>query len=219
MFEAVPFVFWLKVGQVKVPVLKFPEAGVPSAGVIRVGLFARTTEPVPVPVIVPPRVKFPVLVTVPLRVRPLTVPVPPTDVTPEITEVDTLTKSEPFHAQSAFSPATIVTPVVGPTPRRTIDCVPLALMTMYALLWAGAVMFRVVVPAAVQRIIAALAWFAASSVVVSVTSESTERVVVPAIAVSRRDVIALLTVSPQTPVKEPVVGRAKPRSGVAMKIP
>jgi hypothetical protein len=80
-------------------------------------------------------------------------------------------------------------------------------------------MFRVVVPAAVQRIIAALAWFAASSVVVSVTSMSAERVVVPAIAVSRRDVIALLTVSPQTPVKEPVVGRAKPRSGVAMNIP
>jgi hypothetical protein len=48
---------------------------------------------------------------------------------------------------------------------------------------------------------------------------SAERVVVPAIAVSRRDVIALLTVLPHSPVKEPVVGRAKPRSGVAMNIP
>jgi hypothetical protein len=90
---------------------------------------------------------------------------------------------------------------------------------MYALLWAGAVMFRVVVPAAVQRRIASRAWFAASCVVVSVTSMSVERVVVPATAESRRDVIELLTVSPQVPVKEPVVGRAKPRSGVAMNIP
>jgi hypothetical protein len=32
-------------------------------------------------VIEPPRVKFPVLVTVPVKVKPLTVPVPPTEVT------------------------------------------------------------------------------------------------------------------------------------------
>jgi hypothetical protein len=31
------------------------------------------------------------------------------------------TKSVPFQAQRAFSPATTVTPVVGPAPRRTID--------------------------------------------------------------------------------------------------
>jgi hypothetical protein len=48
---------------------------------------------------------------------------------------------------------------------------------------------------------------------------SVERVVVPATAESRRDVIELLTVLPHSPVKEPVVGRAKPRSGVAMNIP
>jgi hypothetical protein len=48
---------------------------------------------------------------------------------------------------------------------------------------------------------------------------SAERVVVPAIAESSKEVIELLTVSPQIPVNEPVVGRAKPRSGVAMKIP
>ena len=41
------------------------------------------------------------------------------------------TKSEPFHATSVLVPAATVTPVVGPTPRITIDCVlPVALMTM-----------------------------------------------------------------------------------------
>ena len=62
------------------------------------------------------------------------------------------TKSEPFQEQRAFSPATKVTPVVGPAPRKTIDCVlPVALITIYALLWAGAVMFRVTVPDAVHK--------------------------------------------------------------------
>jgi hypothetical protein len=57
-----------------------------------------------------------------------------TDVTPEDAVVETLTKSDPFHAATHFSPATIVMPDVGPTPRSTIDCVLLALMTTYALL-------------------------------------------------------------------------------------
>jgi hypothetical protein len=39
------------------------------------------------------------------------------------------TKSEPFHAAKHFSPDTMVTPVVGPAPRRTMEPVP-ALMTM-----------------------------------------------------------------------------------------
>jgi hypothetical protein len=50
-------------------------------GVVIVGLVARTTEPEPVPVIAPPRVRLPEVVTVPLRVNPLTVPVPLTEVT------------------------------------------------------------------------------------------------------------------------------------------
>jgi hypothetical protein len=42
-----------------------------------------------------------------------------------------LMKSDPFHAQTADSPFTIVTPVVGPTPRSTIDWVlELLLMTV-----------------------------------------------------------------------------------------
>jgi hypothetical protein len=42
-----------------------------------------------------------------------------------------LTKSEPFQATNARVPAGIVTPVVGPEPRITIDCVPpVALMTI-----------------------------------------------------------------------------------------
>ena len=45
---AVPVVFWLKVGQVNVPVLKSPEVGVPKMGVTKVGEVANTKEPEPV---------------------------------------------------------------------------------------------------------------------------------------------------------------------------
>jgi hypothetical protein len=125
------------------------------------------------------------------------------------------TKSVPFQAQTAFSPATKVTPVVGPAPRKTIDCVlPVALITIYDLLWAGAVMFRVTVPDAVHKRMASLAVLAAPVVVVSVTSASELRVVVPATAESNRDVMALFTVSPQVPDNSPVTGRAKPSNDV-----
>jgi len=50
---AVPDVFWLNVGQVKVPVLKLPDVGVPSKGVTSVGEVAKTTEPEPVEVVLP----------------------------------------------------------------------------------------------------------------------------------------------------------------------
>lgn len=126
--------------------------GVPSAGVVKLGLLDKTTEPVPVDVVtpvpplatgrvpvtcvvkltldsVPPNVKFPVEVTVPVSVMPLTVPVPPTEVTPSGVLEEIFTKSELFHAAKHFSPATIVTPVVGPAPRSTTEPVP-ALITM-----------------------------------------------------------------------------------------
>jgi hypothetical protein len=74
---------------------------VPVTLVVR---FANVVEVVPVPPLaigsvpvtcvvrstpdnVPPRVKFPEDVTVPLRERPLTVPVPPTDVTVPVLDV------------------------------------------------------------------------------------------------------------------------------------
>lgn len=50
---AVPEVFWLKVGQVNVPVLKSPDVGVPKTGVTKLGLIDNTTEPVPVLVVTP----------------------------------------------------------------------------------------------------------------------------------------------------------------------
>jgi hypothetical protein len=78
---------------------------------------------------VPPRVRFPVLVTVPVRVRPLTVPVPPTDVTPEPAVDDTFTKSDPFQATAAFSFTAKVTPVVGPVPHILTVYVPDELIT------------------------------------------------------------------------------------------
>lgn len=57
-FAAVPVVFWLNVGHVKVPELKLPEAGVPRMGAVNVGVVivgevANTNAPVPVEVEVP----------------------------------------------------------------------------------------------------------------------------------------------------------------------
>jgi hypothetical protein len=80
------------------------DVGVPKIGVTNVGLVDKTVLPVPVLVVtpvpplatgnvpetwvvkltpdnVPPNVKLPELVTVPVKVMPFTVPVPPTDVT------------------------------------------------------------------------------------------------------------------------------------------
>ena len=46
---AVPVVFWLKVGQVNVPVLKSPDCGVPRIGVVKLGdVASATTVPEPV---------------------------------------------------------------------------------------------------------------------------------------------------------------------------
>ena len=44
-----PVVFWLKVGQVNVPVLKLPDCGVPRIGVVKLGdVASATTVPDPV---------------------------------------------------------------------------------------------------------------------------------------------------------------------------
>ena len=75
-------------------------------------------------------------------------------------------------------------------------------------------MFLVTVPPAVHSKIACRDVLDAPVVVVSVTSASEERVVVPAIAESSNDVMLLLTVSPHVPLSSPVTGRAKPRSDV-----
>ena len=91
-----------------VALVKVTDCGVPKIGVTNVGDVDSTVLPVPVEVVtpvpplatgrvpvtwevkltpesVPPSVRFPVLVTVPLSVMPLTVPVPPTLVTPSAT--------------------------------------------------------------------------------------------------------------------------------------
>lgn len=102
VLAAVPVVFWFSVGNVQLA--KLPEVGVPKIGVTKVGVLERTTLPVPVEAVtpvpplatgsvpvtcdvkltlesVPPKVKLPELVTVPVSVMPLTVPVPLTEVT------------------------------------------------------------------------------------------------------------------------------------------
>ena len=109
-----------------VALVRVAEDGVPKAGVTSIGLVARTLFPVPV---------FVTLTTFLLAsranaveaVRPDRVVVPLTDrlvKAPDPEVLLTLIKSVPFHATTADSPLTIVTPVVGPTPRNTIDCVP-----------------------------------------------------------------------------------------------
>ena len=61
----------------------------------------------------------------------------------EIAVDDTTSKSEPFQATTAFVPFAIVTPVVGPAPTILTPKPPVVLLiTMYALLLAGAVMVR-----------------------------------------------------------------------------
>jgi hypothetical protein len=61
----------------------------------------------PIPERVPPKVKLPVLVTVPDKEIPLTVPVPPTDVTPLLT---TLVAQDAVPFTVPFNEPTIVPP-------------------------------------------------------------------------------------------------------------
>lgn len=61
---------------------------------------------------------------------------------------------------------------------------------------------------------ASRAVFAAPVVVVSVTSASVLKVVVPAMAESSSEVILLFTVSPHVPDNSPVTGNAKPKRDV-----
>ena len=74
---------------------------------------------------------------------------------------------------------------------------------------------RSAVRAPEHKRIACRAWLDARVVVVSVTSASVLNVVVPATAVSSKEVMELLTVSPHVPDSSPVTGRAKPSRDVA----
>jgi hypothetical protein len=185
--------------------------GVPKAGVTSVGLLDRTTFPVPVEEVTP--------------VPPLaTGSVPVTSDVRSMMLEDTITKSEPFQAISAFSPLVIVTPVVGPDPTTFTPKPPVvALITTYALDWAGAVIVRSAAREPVQSSTALRAWLAAPFVVDSVTSTSVLSAVVPATAESSSPVIESLTVVPHVPAKSPVVGNANPNNGekfvTAMAVP
>jgi hypothetical protein len=144
-------------------------------------------------------------------------PVPPlaTGRIPVVEVTDTGTKSTPFQTTRAAVPATMVTPVVGPTPTIFMLWELLVLLiTRYVLDCAGAVMVRVTVPPAVQRMTACREVLLAPVVVVSVTSASELRVVVPATAESTKEVMPLLTVSPHVPDNSPVTGSARPNRDV-----
>ena len=102
--------------------------GVPKLGVVSAGDVDSTTDPEPVDVVtpvppfatgnvpvtcvvkltpdkVPPRVKLPEEVTVPVRVMPLTVPVPPTEVTepPPVPAPIAVRKSAAFNEETVLS--------------------------------------------------------------------------------------------------------------------
>jgi hypothetical protein len=158
-----------------VALVSVPEAGVPSAGVVSVGEVSVLLVSVSVPAsvtkvpevgrvsaVIPETVNVvpcaPVIVSVLAAL--LATPVPPfaADTTPVRLEMalDAIfIKSEPFQATMAFSPETKVTPVVGPDPTILTDCdVEVLLITMYALLDAGAVIVRRLAGLPVQLIMA-----------------------------------------------------------------
>jgi hypothetical protein len=134
-----------------VPVPPLAMGSVPVTFVVRL---ANVVEVVPVPPLAIANV--PATVTAPdvavLGVKP----VEPKSivVTPSATLEDTLTKSLPFHAQTALSPVTIVTPAVGPAPTSLTDCaVDVSLIIKYTLLAAGAVIVSKLAGLPEQRII------------------------------------------------------------------
>jgi hypothetical protein len=93
---------------------------------VRVGEADRTLLPVPVLVtlttfLLPSSAKAVEAVRADKVVVPLTVTLVNEAEPPVLL---TLMKSVPFHATTADSPLTMVTPVVGPAPRNTMDCVP-----------------------------------------------------------------------------------------------
>jgi hypothetical protein len=73
-------------------------------------------------------------------------------VTPSATLEATLTKSEPFHAQTAFSPVTNVTPAVGPVTPTSLTDWAVALITTYTLLVLGALIVNRLAGVPVQLI-------------------------------------------------------------------
>ena len=80
-FDAVPVVFWLSVGTSAATMAR--KVGVPGAplGAAKKVLAVWDAKSDGVTANVPPSVKLPELVTVPVRVNPLTVPAPETEVT------------------------------------------------------------------------------------------------------------------------------------------
>ena len=84
--EAVPVVFWLSVGTSAATSAR--NVGVPAEplGAASTVLALCDAKSDGVTASVPPNVKLPLVVTVPVRVNPLTVPVPPTLVTVPVVE-------------------------------------------------------------------------------------------------------------------------------------
>jgi len=86
-FEAVPVVFWLSVGTSAATIVR--NVGVPAtpSGAARNVLAVCAAKLAAVTTSVPPSVSDPDVVTVPLRLKPLTEPVPDTDVTVPVVEL------------------------------------------------------------------------------------------------------------------------------------
>ena len=119
-FEAVPVVFWLSVGTSAATMAR--KVGAPGAplGAAKNVLAVWDAKSDAVTASVPPSVKLPELVTVPVRVNPLTVPAPETEVTVPVVGV--------VHVGVAPVPADVSTwPLVPCCPSKLVVPVTLKL--------------------------------------------------------------------------------------------
>ena len=130
-FEAVPVVFWLRVGMSAAASAR--NVGTPAAplGAARIVFAVWLAKFVGATDSVPPRVMLPLPVTVPDNDSPLTVPVPDTEVTVPVLDV------YPLGLDAGYAPRLeSATPaVVAPVPPFTIATVPVTFAAVPVVLW------------------------------------------------------------------------------------
>jgi hypothetical protein len=130
-FEAVPVVFWLSVGTSAAAIAR--NVGTPAVpfGADRNVLALCDAKLDAVTASVPPSVRDPEVVTVPLRLSPLTVPVPPTEVTVPAFDV----KPEGLLAGYAPKAVKAAPAEVAPVPPLAIATVPVTFDAVPVVFW------------------------------------------------------------------------------------
>ena len=129
--DAVPVVFWFSVGTSAAT--KVRNVGVPATpfGAAKKVLAVCDAKFEAVTANVPPSVKLPDVVTVPVNVSPLTVPVPPTEVTVPVLLV------YPFGLDAGYAPKLVkaVAAVVAPVPPFATATVPVTFDAVPVVFW------------------------------------------------------------------------------------